>query len=205
VRAGAITLDVLIGQAICGHDAGRSTLRTKVMTDTSPILTTRRLTMMPFSARDFGDSVDMRSDTHVTRFVGGISSREDVWSRALRYVGMWAVLGYGYWAVRETATGRFIGEIGFADYKRDTVPNFAGTPESGWVTAAWAHGQGFASEALGAMFGWSDAHLNAPRTICMINPDNIASVRLATKWGYHPFSESSYKGHPVTLFERPRG
>jgi RimJ/RimL family protein N-acetyltransferase len=161
--------------------------------------------MTPVAAGDFGDCLAMRSDPHVTRYVGGTSPHEDVWSRILRYVGMWSVLGYGYWAVRETATGRFVGEVGLADYRRDTVPNFSGTPEAGWVTAAWAHGQGLASEALEAMLGWSDENLTAARTVCMINAENVPSIRLAERWGYRPFSASSYKDHPVTLYERPRG
>lgn len=33
------------------------------------------------------------------------------------------MIGYGFWAVEEKATGRFIGEAGFHDLKRDIQPS----------------------------------------------------------------------------------
>jgi RimJ/RimL family protein N-acetyltransferase len=120
----------------------------------------------------------------------------------LRYIGHWQVRGFGPWTVRESATGRFIGEIGFFDYRRDTVPDFAGIPEVGWVTAQWAHGRGFASEALAAMFAWGDRRPGFERTVAMITAENEPSVRLAQRFGYRPVLDVNYKGHTNLLFER---
>jgi hypothetical protein len=64
-----------------GADAAGRTLS---MNDT--FLTTSRLTMTPFAEVDFVDCFAMRSNPAVTRFVGGVQSREDVWARALRYI-----------------------------------------------------------------------------------------------------------------------
>ncbi len=169
-----------------------------------PTLTTPRLTMTPFDAGDFADCLAMRSDPAVTRFVGGAQSREDVWLRTLRYIGHWHTLGFGCWAVREAATGRFVGEIGYFDYRRDTVPDFAGTPEVGWVTNAWAHGQGFASEAVAAMLAWGDARGDFGRTVCMIDAGNVPSLRLAQRFAFRSLLEVSYKGHINLLLERSR-
>ncbi len=44
---------------------------------------------------------------------------------------MWAMLGFGFWAVEEKATGRFIGEAGFHDLKRDMKPSIEGVPAGG--------------------------------------------------------------------------
>ena len=49
---------------------------------------------------------------------------EDVWSKLLRYAGHWALLGFGYWAIEEKSSGRFVGEAGFADFKRAIEPSF---------------------------------------------------------------------------------
>ncbi len=63
------------------------------------------------------------------------------------------MLGYGYWAARETAGGRAsVGEIGFADFHRGIQPSIDGVPEMGWALASWAHGQGFAVEAIVGAF-----------------------------------------------------
>ena len=169
-----------------------------------PILSTSRLTMTPFDVSDFNDCLAMRSDPEVTRFVGGPVGREDVWFRVLRYIGHWQALGFGCWAVRETSTGRFVGEIGFFDYRREIEPDFAGTPEGGWVTDRWAHGKGFASEAITAMLAWGDRRPDFSRTMAIINPGNVPSLRTAEKCGYRRLCDTRYKTHPIVLFERSR-
>jgi RimJ/RimL family protein N-acetyltransferase len=137
----------------------------------------------------------------VTRFIGGRPfTTEEVWARLLRYTGHWHHLGYGYWVVRETASGRFVGEVGFADFKRDLSPSFDGAPEMGWVLATWASGRGFATEAVRAGLAWIDERF--ARTVCLINVDNSRSMRVATKSGYREWQRSTYKGSPVVLYER---
>jgi RimJ/RimL family protein N-acetyltransferase len=174
------------------------------MTDfLEPVLETARLMLRPHRLDDFEDAVAMWGDSDVTRFIGGKpATREEVWARLLRYAGHWALLGYGYWVIRETATARFVGEIGFADFHRDIAPPFEGAPEAGWALARWAHGQGFAVEALSAILAWADGHFGAARTVCMIEPANGPSLRLAQKAGYLEYARTSYKGAPTILFER---
>jgi RimJ/RimL family protein N-acetyltransferase len=168
-----------------------------------PILTTPRLTLGPHLASDLDEGHALWSEPAVYRFIGGVpSSRYDAWTRLLRYAGLWPLLGYGYWRVRETATGRLVGEVGFADFGREITPSLEGAPEAGWVLAPWAHGQGFASEATRAMFAWADDVLRAPRTVCMIDPGNAPSLALAAKLGFHRFADASYRDHPAVLLER---
>jgi RimJ/RimL family protein N-acetyltransferase len=102
----------------------------------------------------------------------------------------------------EKASGRFVGEIGFADFKREMTPTFAGVPEAGWALVPWAHGCGFATEAVEAATAWLDRHLARPRSVCMIHPEHMASIRVAKKTGYRPWTSSEFKGEPVLLFER---
>lgn len=146
----------------------------------------------------------MWADPVVVRFFGGQPfSPEDVWSRLLRYAGHWTWLGFGYWAIEEKSTGSFIGELGFADYKREIEPSFDGTPEIGWILTSPSHGKGFASEAVQAALAWGDAHFGATCTVCIINPNNLASIRVAEKSGYQELLRTTYKSSPAILFERP--
>jgi RimJ/RimL family protein N-acetyltransferase len=91
----------------------------------------------------------MWADPQVTRYIGGKPlTEEECWSRLLRYVGHWAWMGFGYWVAEEKETGNFVGEIGFADHKRDLEPSLKGVPEIGWVFASHVHGRGYATEAV---------------------------------------------------------
>ncbi|MGH6930137.1 MAG: GNAT family N-acetyltransferase, partial [Dongiaceae bacterium] len=89
-------------------------------------------------------------------------------------------------------------------FKRSIEPSFAGAPEIGWALAAWAHGAGFATEAVGAAVAWGDGHLGSERTVCLIGPDNLASIRVAEKCGYREYERTTYKDHPTILFQRQR-
>ncbi len=178
---------------------------TTLLTSTAPALATERLTLRGHLPADLDECTALWADPAVTRFIGGRpSTREETWARVLRYAGLWALLGLGYWVVRERATGRFVGEVGLADFRRDVTPPLDGAPEVGWALAPWAHGRGYATEAVRAALAWSDAHLAAPRTVCMISPGNDASVRVADKCGFRPLGDATYKGQDQRLFERPR-
>lgn len=160
-----------------------------------------RLVFAPHVSSDLDESAAMWSDPEVTRFIGGrVVPREEAWARLLRSVGHWQVFGYGYWVVRDRA-GRFVGEVGFAEFHREIEPALD-APETGWVLARWAHGQGFASEAVRAALAWADERF--ARTQCVIDPGNTASIRVAEKCGFALRAHGSYRGAPVLVMERTR-
>ena len=145
----------------------------------------------------------MWSDPAVTRYIGGKPlTEEEAWAKFLRYLGHWPLLGFGYWAVEEKATGNFIGEIGFADYKRDIEFSLKRAPEIGWVLASPSHGKGYATEAVRAALSRGDLHFKGLPTTCLIHPENLPSIRVAGKCGYREFCRASYKGQPTIAFVR---
>lgn len=173
------------------------------MSSSPPVLTTPRLSLSPPELSDFEDSAALWSDPLVTRHVGGrTSTPEESWARLLRARGLWALLGYGYWAVRETATGRYVGEVGFADFHRGLEPSIDGVPEMGWVLAAWSHGKGFASEAVTAGLDWGEAQWGDDPVVCIIDPDNAPSLKLAGRMGFREVTRTTYKDSPTVLLRR---
>jgi RimJ/RimL family protein N-acetyltransferase len=168
-----------------------------------PVLETERLKLRGHRLDDFDNCAAMWADPVVTRYLGCKPlSEEEAWARLLRYIGHWSLLGFGYWVAEEKGTGNFVGEIGFADYKREVEPSLKGVPESGWVLASAAHGKGYATEAARAIVEWGDRHFGGVPTACIIAPDNLASIRVAEKCGYRQSQAATYKGHPVLLFAR---
>ncbi len=168
-----------------------------------PIIETERLIMRAHNLTDLEECVAMWADPDVVRHVGGAPcSRQVTWGRMQRYVGHWVMMGYGFWALEQRSTGRFVGEVGFADFKRDLKPSLDGTPEIGWVLASAMHRRGLATEAVTAAIAWGDVHIESDRSACVINPGNAASIRLAHKMGYREFARTEYKDRPAILFER---
>ncbi len=167
----------------------------------APAIDTQRLTLRGHQLSDFDECAAMWADPRVTRHIGGVpSTTEEAWARVLRYVGHWSLLGFGYWVIREKATGQFVGETGFADFKRKIVPPLA--PEIGWALAVSAHNKGFATEAVRAAVAWGVTHFGAAgRTVCLISPTNVASLRVAEKCGYKEYQRTTYKGEPTLVLE----
>lgn len=170
-----------------------------------PRLETERFILRGHTLEDFPASFAMWSDPAVTKHIGGRPfAADEVWARVLRYHGHWALLGYGFWAIEEKGTGAFLGEVGFADFKRPIEPPFGDTPEMGWALAAAAHGKGVASEAVAAAAAWGDQTFAHDRTVCIIDPENRASVRVAEKNGFVEVRRAELRGAPTVVFERKR-
>jgi RimJ/RimL family protein N-acetyltransferase len=169
----------------------------------APTLETERLILRGHRVEDFPDCAKLWADPIVTRFIGGTpQTSEDAWNRLLRYAGHWSLLRFGYWVAEEKATGAFLGEVGFADYKRLMDPPIVDIPEAGWVFAPAAHGRGFASEAVWAIHEWGSSHFNSTQSACIIHPENTPSLRLAEKFGYRETDRASYRNGPMVLLHR---
>jgi len=172
-----------------------------------PVVETERLILRGHRLDDFRFLAAMWADPEVTRFIAPApATAEEAWARFLRYAGHWAMMGYGYWAVEEKASGRYIADIGFADYRRAIVPVLDG-PEIGWVLAASVAGRGYATEAVRAALAWGDGHFRDGhfrdrRTVCIIAPDHARSIRVAEKAGYRLDGSGLYKGRETLVYAR---
>ncbi|MEQ8403690.1 MAG: GNAT family N-acetyltransferase [Oceanicaulis sp.] len=176
------------------------------MSEPVPVLETERLILRGFTAADFDAFAAIWADMNVVRHITGAPSpARDSWARLLRLAGSWPLLGYGYWAVEEAATGRLAGLAGFADFMRELDAGVAGLPEAGWVFGSNFHGKGYATEAMGAALAWLDGRPEGARSFCLIHPDNAASVNVAEKLGYGGRFETPFGGQTTLVFLRPRG
>jgi RimJ/RimL family protein N-acetyltransferase len=169
----------------------------------APPIATERLILREIRAEDFGAVHALWTDPENVRFVGGKpSTPSQSWRRITNSAGMWPILNYGYWALEEKSTGDFIGLVGFADFHRDEPAGFSGDPEIGYVIDKQVHGKGYGREAMAACMQWFDDTHGRIRTICMIEPGNIASLKIAERLGYKTYAEGEIDGAAVLLMER---
>lgn len=166
-------------------------------------LLTKRTRMRRHTLGDFDQSAALWSNPDVVRYISGKpSTRSESWSRLLRYIGHWQALSFGYWVVEDRITGQFLGEVGLADYKRDMTPSLEPWPEIGWALATHAQGRGLASEAVAAALEWSDRMLGAERTVCIMDPEHHASIRVAAKNGFVEQGHGQIGDSPVLIMQR---
>jgi RimJ/RimL family protein N-acetyltransferase len=167
-----------------------------------PEIETPRLLLRGHHMEDFDAHTALWADPVVTRFIGGRPfTREEAWVRFLRHAGMWATMGFGFWAVVDKASGRLAGEAGFHELRRDLEPSIEGALEAGWGFAPEMFGRGVATEAMTAILEWRSRNLSGRRVTCLIDPENRASVRVAEKLGFREFARTTYHAAPVALFE----
>lgn len=169
----------------------------------TPVLETDRLRLRAHRVEDYPALLELWSDDRVVRFIGGKPANgEEAWARLLRYAGLWALMGFGYWVVEEKATGAYLGECGFAEYHRGITPSIVGRPEAGWVFSPAAHGRGYATEAMRAVLEWGRQHFGNDGAVCLINPENEASLRVAEKLGFVEETRVIFHGRPAILLAR---
>ena len=146
-----------------------------------PIETERLLLRLPVTD-DADPFVGIHQDPevialkHVTLTAppGGIEVGARNVDRMLRH---WNRRGYGQWAVVERATARVIGCVGFLQL--DDSPDI----ELGWIIHRSRWGNGFATEAARAALDWAWSASTIDHVKSLIGPDNLASIRVATKIG----------------------
>lgn len=168
-----------------------------------PTLETPRLILRETRLADFEAYSAMWREPEVLRFTQRVApAPEMMWMRFLRNVGFWHHLGYGLLTVEEKASGRFVGQVGFFDARREMEPSIEARPEAGWTLIADFQGRGYGLEAVGALMAWGGAALAGQRAVAIIDIDNHASQSLAKRVGFSLVDRTVYRGDPVLLFER---
>lgn len=168
-----------------------------------PVIETERLILRAYTPGDFDAFAAMWADPDVVHFIGGrVFTREQSWQRFLTRAGGWQHLGFGFFATFEKESGQLVGEAGFHEARRIIEPPLEGTLEAGWALMPSAQGWGYATEAMQAAIGWAEKTFPGRRMTCLINVDNLASMRVAGRLGFKEFARTIYGDDKVVLFER---
>ena len=163
-------------------------------------LTTERLLLRHFHILDDEAMYRIFGDVEVMRFGDGVQTGEWVqnWIRICleRYYQTW---GFGPYAVVEQSSRNVIGYCGLFYF-----PDIGGQPEIeiGYRLARSAWGRGYATEAALSVRDFAFTTLGIKRLIAMIDPSNVASIRVAEKIGMKYEKEVMLEGytHPDHIY-----
>jgi RimJ/RimL family protein N-acetyltransferase len=148
------------------------------------ILETPRLVLRRQVLEDLDDLWALYCDPEITRYIPDapktyLEARAELeWHRN----GHPHHPDLGLWATIHKGTGRFIGRCGLLPW---TIEGQQEIEVAYTITRAF-WGQGLASEAAGTILQYAFNTLKLHRLVCLIDPDNIASQRVAEKIGMSP-------------------
>ena len=158
-------------------------------------LLTERLRLRTFRPDDFEAHAEICSDPEVMQYIRiGPLTRVDAWWQMARYMGHWQLRGFGLWAVVERSTERLVGHLGFLE------PEGGNGFELGWALARHAWGKGYALEGTRAAVHHAFTAMGRGHIVCLIQPENARSIRLAERLGAKPEGETEASGKRLLVF-----
>lgn len=163
-------------------------------------LTTERLFIRHFRILDIEPMYQVFSDADVMHYGNGVQTKE--WVQNWLYTCLeqyYPIWGFGPYAVTERFNLNVLGYCGLFFFS-----NVNGKPEIeiGYRLAKSAWGKGYATEAARAVSNFAFTQLGIKRLIAMIDPSNVASIRVAEKIGMHYEKDVMFDGytHPDLVY-----
>jgi RimJ/RimL family protein N-acetyltransferase len=161
------------------------------------------LRLDPWSEAHTALLVRLSSMPPVVRYIGrgALWSRREAEEVAAAQSDHWRRHGFGWRAAVEKETGQ---EVGFAALNfvgEGTVDLDPSEHEIGWWLDAAVWGRGFAREGALAIRDEAFTEVAAPSVVARIQPENVASVRVAEATGLRFDSETRGRmGEPLLVY-----
>jgi RimJ/RimL family protein N-acetyltransferase len=166
------------------------------------ILETKRLILRHFVPEDLDSLFALYRDPEVRRyFPEGTLTYEET-----REELEWFLNGHpahpelGLWATIHKESGRLIGRCGLLPWTGEGRYEV----EVAYLLAKEYWGQGLGSEAARGVLEYGFERLGLPRLICLIERENLASIKVATKIGMSFENEGEDEKGPFLLYSCSR-
>jgi ribosomal-protein-alanine N-acetyltransferase len=169
-----------------------------VSSEQAKVLETERLYFRRFTSDDIDNLFKLYNSPDVRKYYSeGIPNYEDT-RKELDWIikECYPNYGFGMWVTIYKATGKFIGRCGLCPI------NIEGREEIEvvYMLAMEYWGQGLATEAARAILQYGFERMGLSRLVCVINPENHASSRVAEKIGMTLEIDGCVNGEPTLLY-----
>ena len=157
---------------------------------------TSRLILRPFEPQDAQAAFQWFGDPVVMRFTptGPDNSVEETITRLADYQNHQKAHGFSKWLILERDSGIAIGDSGLSV-----------SPEYGWVDLGFRFaqpywGKGFATEVATAWVRAAFQQLRVSQLGAFVHPENLASIRVLEKVGFHAERRDRVRGMDSIVF-----
>jgi [ribosomal protein S5]-alanine N-acetyltransferase len=162
------------------------------------VLETDRLILRRLTMDDLDDLFELYHSPDVRKYYSeGIPSYQET-KQELEWMiqHCYAKYRFGMWATIHKETGKFIGRCGLTPMDIEGHEEI----EVGYMLAKEYWGQGLATEAAKAILDYGFEQVGLTRLICVVNPENQASSRVAMKIGMTLEIDGNVNGEPTLLY-----
>ena len=163
-------------------------------------LLTPRLRLRQWRLSDLEPLAAMNSDPDVMRYYPAPWAREQSDAFAQRVMGLIDERGWGFWAVEERASGRFIGFVG-RHVPSDELP-FSPCVEVGWRLTKPYWGLGYATEAAQSAIAFGFQQLHLKELVAFTAIANLKSRAVMERLGMRLDCEFDHPQLPVESWLR---
>ncbi|MEG0860444.1 MAG: GNAT family N-acetyltransferase [Pseudomonas sp.] len=167
-----------------------------------PLFETPRLLARELSREDLPALTAILSDPEVMKYsVRGVCDAQVTGEFIDWCVHCYSTLGMGQWALIDKVDGELVGFCGVSPEQ------VAGVEEAnlGYRLARRYWNQGLASEAVKGVLDYVFGPLQQPAVIAIIDPEHVASLRVAQKAGFTAFDRVEFHGRPVRVYRLTAG
>lgn len=166
------------------------------------ILETSRLTLRYITSRDAEALMPILGDPEVMRFsIIGVHSKKQIKQFIEQRLLSYLERGFGLYALVHKQNQELIGYCGFFIQSIEQKSEV----EIGYRLAKKYWGQGLATEAAQAVLEYGQQRYNFKRFICLIEPQNTRSIRVATKLGMKLEKKLIYYGLDAEMYSLNSG
>ncbi|MDQ6780702.1 MAG: GNAT family N-acetyltransferase [Candidatus Eremiobacteraeota bacterium] len=160
------------------------------------ILHTARLTLRELELSDLDFIATLLGDRDVMRFWGRDYNRDESRDWIVRQRERYASDGQGYWLASDRLTGEPLGQAGVV------MQPVHGSEEPGlaYILARAHWHKGLATEAAAASLDYIRDALRRPHAVCLVRPENLASIAVARKLGLSEEMRMEYYGFEHIVF-----
>ena len=151
---------------------------------------------------DLDDLVALYRDPEIRRyFPDGVRTYEQTKEELEWIINVYyGQYGFGLWATTLKETNEFIGRCGLLPWTIDGREEV----EVAYLLARTHWERGLGTEAARAILAYGFGELRLSRLICLIDPANEASVKVAMKIGMGLEREADIDGEPTSVYSAMR-